>query len=114
MTRFEFGDVVLVRFPFTDQASAKQRPAVVVSSGAYQDARRDVVIIAITSQVRADTFGEERIAKWQEAGLIKPSALKPVLATVEDSLLLRKLGALAPPDRDVVRRVLGAIFGTAG
>ena len=114
MTRFEFGDVVLVRFPFTDQASAKQRPAVVVSSGAYHDARRDFVILAVTSQLHATAFGEERIASWQEAGLIRASALKPVLATVEDTLLLRKLGALALPDHDVVRRVLRAIFGSAG
>lgn len=30
---FEFGDVVLVPFPFTSQANSKKRPAVVVSSG---------------------------------------------------------------------------------
>jgi mRNA interferase MazF len=29
---FEFGDVVLVPFPFTDQTTSKKRPAVVVSS----------------------------------------------------------------------------------
>jgi len=28
----EFGDVVMVSFPFTDQTTAKKRPAVVVSS----------------------------------------------------------------------------------
>lgn len=31
MTGFEFGDVVLVPFPFTDQSAAKKRPAVVIS-----------------------------------------------------------------------------------
>jgi mRNA interferase MazF len=50
MTAFEFGDVVLVRFPFTDQTAAKQRPAVVISSEAYHRARPDIVIMAITSQ----------------------------------------------------------------
>ena len=49
---FEFGDVVLVPFPFTNQAASKKRPAVVVSSHAYNTARLDVVVMAITSQVR--------------------------------------------------------------
>ncbi len=39
---FEFGDVVLVRFPFTSQAAFKQRPAVVVSNRDYNMVRPDV------------------------------------------------------------------------
>lgn len=49
MTGFEFGDVVLVPFPFTDQSAAKKRPAVVISSKAYHQARPDLIIMAITS-----------------------------------------------------------------
>ncbi len=29
MTAINFGDVILVPFPFTDQSQAKQRPAVI-------------------------------------------------------------------------------------
>jgi mRNA interferase MazF len=36
---FEFGDVVLVSFPFTSQRASKKRPAVVVSNRAYSTAR---------------------------------------------------------------------------
>ena len=32
---FDFGDVVLVPFPFTNQTASKQRPAVVVSNRVY-------------------------------------------------------------------------------
>ena len=49
---FDFGDVVLVRFPFTNQTAFKQRPAVVVSKRTYSETRPDVVIMAITSQFR--------------------------------------------------------------
>jgi mRNA-degrading endonuclease toxin of MazEF toxin-antitoxin module len=38
-TGYEFGDVVLVPFPFTDQSTTKQRPAVIISSAAYQRER---------------------------------------------------------------------------
>ena len=52
LSSFSFGDVVLVPFPFTDQSGTKKRPAVVVSSHSYNTNRSDIVIMAITSQVR--------------------------------------------------------------
>jgi mRNA interferase MazF len=56
---FEFGDLVLVPFPFTSQAASKKRPAVVVSSSAYNASRLDVVVMAITSQLRASAASDE-------------------------------------------------------
>lgn len=52
MTHYAFGVVILVPFPFTDQSGVKKRPAVVISSRAYQAARPDLLILAITGQVR--------------------------------------------------------------
>jgi hypothetical protein len=76
--RYQFGDVVLVPFPFTDQSTAKQRPGVIVSSAAYHDARRDLILMAVTSQVRgAGAFGELVVRDWQTAKLLKPSASSP-------------------------------------
>jgi mRNA interferase MazF len=49
---YQFGDVVLVPFPFTDQSARKQRPGVVVSGLAYHRARCDVLLMPITSRVR--------------------------------------------------------------
>jgi len=43
MTSFEFGQIVLVRFPFTDQRGSKQCLAVVVSSLAYNQEARHVL-----------------------------------------------------------------------
>jgi mRNA interferase MazF len=51
-TGYRFGDVVLVPFPFTDQTGAKKRPAIIVSSQAYHQRRRDLIIMAVTSQIR--------------------------------------------------------------
>lgn len=112
MTGSEFGDVLLVPFPFTDQSTTKRRPAVVVSSDAYHRERPDLIILAVTSQARPETaLGEAPVAKWKEAGLLRPSVLKPVLATIESSLVVRKLGRLAEEDRAVLRRVLDEILG---
>ena len=112
MTGYEFGDLVLVPFPFTDQSTSKRRPAVVVSSNAYHRERPDLIILAVTSQARPATgIGEAAVVKWKEAGLLKPSVLKPVLATIERSLVLRKRGTLEEEDRRALREVLRAIVG---
>ncbi|HEV2365420.1 MAG TPA: type II toxin-antitoxin system PemK/MazF family toxin [Caulobacteraceae bacterium] len=73
---FEFGDVVLVPFPFTSQTASKQRPAVVISSRAYGLERPDLMLMAITSQLRpTPALGEVWLRHWQGAGLLKPSAV---------------------------------------
>lgn len=48
-TIYSFGDLVLVPFPFTDQSGFKKRPAVIISSAMYQGARRDLILMAVTS-----------------------------------------------------------------
>jgi mRNA interferase MazF len=94
-----FVDEVLVPFPFTDQSGAKKRPTVIISSSAYNAGRRDLVIMAITSQVRQPLgFGEALVADWQVSGLIKPSVLKPVVTSIEQGLVVRTLGAFSATD----------------
>lgn len=108
----EFGDVVLVPFPFSDQTSTKKRPAVVVSSDAYHRDRSDVILMAVTSQVRPPAgLGEIAVHRWQEAGLLRPSVLKPLIATIERRLVIRKLGKLGAQDRDALNRGLRTILG---
>lgn len=107
-----FGEVVLVTFPFTDQSVAKKRPAVIVSGRTYNASRRDLVIMAITSQVRMPTsFGETLLADWQTAGLVKSSVVKPVFATIEQSLVIRTLGTLSAADQRTLRQAITQIIG---
>ena len=111
-SRFSFGDVVLVPFPFTDQSGTKKRPAVVVSSHGYNASRRDIVIMAITSQVRTPLgFGEAMVDDWQGAGLIKASVLKPVFATIEQGLVLRVMGHHSAADIKTLREVVADVIG---
>lgn len=111
-TSFEFGDVVLVPFPFTDQSTTKRRPAVVVSSAAYHRERLDLIVMAITSQARpSPSVGEVEITEWQFARLLKPSVIKPLIATVERSIVLQRLGKLHSDDVAALHRALADIFG---
>jgi mRNA interferase MazF len=112
MTSYDFGDIVLVPFPFTDQSGIKKRPAVIVSSAAYNAARLDLILMAVTSQVKPVTaFGELIISGWQKAGLLKPSVVKPVMTTVERRLIIRQLGRLEQTDRTALHNMLPVITG---
>jgi mRNA interferase MazF len=112
MMDYQFGDVVLVPFPFTDQSAAKQRPGVIVSNAAYHRARRDVILMAITSQVRGSgAFGEVIVQEWQVAKLLKPSAIKPVIATLEQALVIKTLGQLSPRDQAALKEAIAKIIG---
>ena len=111
-SRFSFGDVVLVPFPFTDQSGAKKRPAVVVSSHGYNASRRDIVIMAITSQVRTPLgFGEAMVGDCQGAGLVTESVLKPVFTTIALGLVIRVMGHLSAADIKTMREVVSDVIG---
>ncbi len=112
MTSYSFGDVVLVPFPFTDQTGSKKRPAVVVSSAAYNNSRPDLILMAITSQVKtSQVVGDMVIGEWKQAGLLKASIIKPVLLTIEKRLVRRQLGKLQLTDNTALRQVLQVILG---
>lgn len=109
----KFSDVVLVPFPFTDQTASKRRPAVVVSSDAYHRDRPDIILVAITSRTArpAASVGDVVIEEWRAAGPLKASLIKPVFTTVEQRLILKKLGALQPKDLIALRSAIQQVVG---
>lgn len=112
MTRFDFGDIILVPFPFTDQSTSKKRPAIVISSTVYNSERPDLIIMAVTSQIRpAKAIGEVNVTGWQSAGLLKPSVIKPVITTIEKGLVIKVMGRPQVVDRDELEKALSAILG---
>ena len=111
-TSYSFGDVVLVPFPFTDQTMTKKRPAVVVSSNAYNSARPDVVVMAITGHLSVSPrIGEVVVTEWKHAGLLKASTIKPILATIEKTLIIHGLGQLGERDIQALKNALSKILG---
>ena len=92
------------------KSQAKKRPAVIVSSAAYNAERPDVIIMAVTSQVRPENTFDIPVAEWQAAGLIKPSVVKPVIAMIEKSLVIKQLGRLSEQDRATLAESLKAIL----
>ena len=98
---FEPFDIVVVPFPFTDRRAEKRRPALVVSSTDFNRGHRHSILAMITS-APGEWPGDVTIRAWREAGLSVPCKVHFKLFTLDDGRVLRKLGTLAPGDRQAV------------
>jgi mRNA interferase MazF len=98
------GDVVLVTLVFADESGQKRRPALVISSAAYNRARQEVVVAGITSNLRRRLFGENPIADWKAAGLLYPSVVTGIFRTIKRTMIERKLGSMMKADLEAVER----------
>jgi len=58
-----------------------------------------------------ESLGEVWIVDWQLANLLKPYAIKPVFATIEQHLIVRRLGALQAQDQSALRAAMAAVLG---
>ena len=111
MTRYNRGDVILVPFPFSDQTTTKKRPAIIVSSDTHNSISQDIVIMAITGQIRGHIgVGEFLIEDWQGAGLLRPSAVKSAISTIEQRLVVKILGRLSSKDLSTLEKALKELF----
>jgi hypothetical protein len=72
---------------------------VVVSGALYHATEPDLLLAALTSKVAAATGPlDYLLGDWRAAGLRYPSALKPVLFTLDPARVIYRVGALAPAD----------------
>lgn len=111
MTGYNRGEIVLVEFGFSEGHGAKKRPALIVSSPPYHVGRKEVIVAAITSNVRRLLFADTKLEQWKAAGLLFPSVVTGIIRTTKADLIIRRLGALAKPDLQKVHRHLRSALG---
>ncbi len=98
-TVFSPGDVILLSYPFGEGAGVRKRPALVISSSAFNQETGELVVAQITSRVSAPArAGDYAIAEWREAKLPRTALVRARLATLARSLVLRRLGSLSEAD----------------
>lgn len=81
------------------------RPGVILSSTLYHTSEPDLILGAITTNLAAATSPVDYVSTdWQSANLRFPSAFKPLLFTLEPSLIMHIVGKMSPPDLSAVER----------
>jgi mRNA interferase MazF len=113
MTDYKRQDIVLINFGFSDGTGFKKRPALIISSDSYHSSRREIIVAAITSNIKIARFADTKIEQWKEAGLLMPSLVTGVIRTMNSDLVVRKLGALSHQDFSRVEKNIAKAMGLA-
>ncbi|MEL6903649.1 MAG: type II toxin-antitoxin system PemK/MazF family toxin [Cyanobacteria bacterium J06606_4] len=108
MPSYSKHDIVLVRYPFSDLSSSKVRPAVVVSS---PHSSQDILVTPLTSKTGSLRAGEFALAEWSAAGLNVETAVKRVVYTVHERLVLKVIGKLTDVDSQQLEQSLKSWLG---
>ena len=96
-------DVVVVPFPFTDRTASKRRPALVLSSSAFNIKAEHSVLAMITSAGQSSWPDDHVIEDLDAAGLPAECLVRFKLFTLDHRLVIRKAGTLGAADQKKLR-----------
>ncbi|MBF9252639.1 type II toxin-antitoxin system PemK/MazF family toxin [Pontibacter sp. 172403-2] len=99
MNTLEAGDIVLLKFPYTDGQSYKRRPALLL----HNSDDEDIIVCRITSKIYESDF-DILIREWEQMGLKLPSVIRVhKIATLEKSLVELVIGKIDSSTRKTVK-----------
>jgi len=105
MKQYIFGEIVLLSFPLVNYSAIKKRPALVI----FDAGDDDFLAARITTQISRDKYDYE-INNWKESGLLKPSIIRlDKIATLEKSLIIKKLGKLDKSEKKEAKLIFKMI-----
>ncbi len=106
-------EVVKVPFPFTDVQATKVRPALILSSAKYFNAKIGLSVMAMITSLKPAQEGwpaDVLIENLQPTGLPVPSIIRFKLFTLDHRLILDRLGKLSEKDQHNVQKKLKEIL----
>jgi mRNA interferase MazF len=94
---YKQGDIIVVKFPFTDGSEFRKRPALIISNETVNKTN-DYLVVQITSKNHID----ELSAPIEDSDCLHPLPLKSYIRvhkifTVHHSLILSKITSVKPP-----------------
>jgi mRNA interferase MazF len=105
MDNLNFGDIVLLKFPFIDGKNFKRRPALIIND--FDDG--DIIVCRITSQIYNSPF-DVPIDRWKESGLKLPSVIRVhKLAALEKDLVEATMGKIDDPTKERINIILSKL-----
>ena len=91
-------DIILIPIPFTELASQKKRPAIVISNNNYNETNEDIVVVALTSNIEPRDFTITLTSDDLEEGFLKVASMirADKIYTLNKSIVLKTFGRVKP------------------
>lgn len=109
---YKQGDIVLVPVPYSDLTNRKQRPVLVISSDIYNKMTEDIVVVAITSQLKELDYSVVIESKDLTEGELKvTSAIRAdKVYTLSKNIVRKKFGQVNSEILEGVRTKLNELI----
>lgn len=91
-------DVVVVPFPFSNEPGTKRRPALVLSDRSF-NIRGHTVLAMVTTSGHRSWPGDVALSDYKAAGLRMRCIVRLKLFTLDNRLLLKRIGSLPVNDQ---------------
>jgi mRNA interferase MazF len=103
---YQFGDVVVAPFPFSDITHAKHRPLVILAPSQRLGAHPAQHLGAMITSSRLHWDSDIPIRDYDAAGLNVPCHIRLKLFTLDERLLARSIGQLTKRDAKALRQAI--------
>lgn len=102
------GEIVLIPVPFTNLTSARRRPVIVISNDLYNQSTRDMVVVAMTSNLTPTPYSLTITSANLESGILNHPGRVRVdkIYTLAQSIAVKVFGKVNDATLDQVRQLL--------
>lgn len=101
-------EVVAVPFPFTDRVAQKKRPAVIISRRDFNQQGQTLMGMITSSSMRRPS--DCSLRDLAAAGLSTPCVVRLKLFTLDNRLIIKRIGKLGEADQQRVAAALKSIL----
>jgi len=104
---YKRGEIVLIPVPFSDLSSIKKRPVLVISNSSHNSANRDMIVVAITSNLKQGGIVIDTkdllTGELPKTSLIRPDKIY----TLEQHIVIKQIGIISEA---VLKNVINEIY----
>jgi len=110
----DFGEIVVVPFPFVDRPIVKRRPSLVLSNQPFNSENDHSILAMITTGAGSSWPSDVPLPASTESGLRHDCVMRWKLFTLPNSLILKRIGRLSAGQLRLVHKSVRGFLAPKG